>query len=66
MERDFNIHNWQAKFLQEGKSNYRLSPDEFLKKEMPHIERWKKIEYDDLLTAMEEYADYVDNFLNLR
>jgi len=65
MKKDFDIHQWQAKFLQEG-NNYRLSPDEFLKKEMPHIESWKKIEYDDLLTAMEEYADYVDKFLNLR
>ena len=65
MENNFDIHNWQAKFLQEG-SNYRLSPDEFLKQEMPHIKSWEGVEYTDVLTAMEEYADYVGKFLGLR
>jgi len=62
MERDFNIHNWQAKFLKED-SERRMTAMEYLQKELPHM--YSRDYNYEIADAMEQYAEYLNSFSKL-
>lgn len=62
MERDFNIHNWQAKFLKEDSERI-MTAMEYLQKELPHLYGGGKDIADyEIAEAMKEYAEYLNSF----
>lgn len=60
MKDNFNHHAWiRNQHLKENQDNI-LSPQEYLKKYLPHVYNdGNDIDYFDALQAMEDYAEYV-------
>ena len=59
MERDFNIHEWQAKFLREDSERI-MTAMEYLQKELPHM--YSRDYNYEIADAMEQYAEYLNSF----
>ena len=63
MKSNFNTNKWfKNQYLKEN-NNHVLSPQEYLKEELPHVYYdGKDIDYLDVLQAMEEYAKYISDW----
>ena len=58
----FSPHKWfRNQYLNEN-DNHVMTPDEFIKKELPFIHSWDDIQYTDLLSAMGQYAKYISDW----
>lgn len=61
MERDFDIHKWQAKYLHEATTNTKLDVEEYRLEHAPHIKSDSegKVDFLDAMEFAKEYARYV-------
>jgi hypothetical protein len=63
MKSDFNTNKWfKNQYLKEN-NNHVLSPQEWIQQNMPNIDSFQdNYSWDDLSTAMEEYAKYISDW----
>ena len=62
MKNDFDIHQWQAKFLKEDLERI-MTAMEYLQKELTHLYGGRKDIADyEIAEAMKEYAEYLNSF----
>jgi hypothetical protein len=59
MKKDFDIHQWQAKFLKEDSERI-MTAMEYLQKELPHM--YSRDYNYEIADAMKEYAEYLSSF----
>lgn len=61
MENNFDIHQWQAKFLKED-SQRKMNSMEYLQQELPHLYNTNgDVSQSDIAYAMDQYAQYLDS-----